>query len=67
MKMMLATAVMIASLLLASPVYAQNRYYLPQIANGDYGGVSGVVQGGSFGGGNAVSALNAGGQWSALG
>jgi hypothetical protein len=37
MKLTLVTAVMIASLLLANPVYAQNRYYLPQIANGDYG------------------------------
>jgi hypothetical protein len=37
MKMTLATAVLITPLLLANVANAQNKYYLPQIANGDYG------------------------------
>jgi hypothetical protein len=37
MRMTCATGVLIVSLLLANQAYAQNRYYLPQIANGDYG------------------------------
>lgn len=37
MKITLATAVLIAPLFLTNVANAQNKYYLPQIANGDYG------------------------------